>query len=312
MYGNFIIKVHKHLIATMDNTRAAAKFPDVRDLTGALFADGKEAIGHTLILNSTDRVGEGAPGRYRIMINPRLYKVFAITLNAFAGSITPFNIRRVTYFIIQVKSLSGGITQNHVITFAPGEYTLQNLLDVINSVQDKLRFIQDTTTRRVIVSRVLNYASGLTTGINTPVIFGDSIDGTTFATDGDISAMLGFPAAPITIPATILYVQSVQPVLLSTSVAKSLVIQLENATSGVVSTNGISGAWVIPLTSTNYNAVTKRVEYRMGNEWEQVVRTNNQNLSELTIRVLDADTGEPFYYVGEHVITATFWQTHTR
>lgn len=295
----------------MDNTRAAAKFPDVRDLTGALFADGKEAIGHTLILNSNDRVGEGAPGRYRIMLNPRLYKVFAVTLNSFAGSITPFNIRRVTYFIIQVI-ITGGITQNHVITFSPGEYTLQNLLDVINSVQDKLNFAQDPNTRRVIVSRVLNYASNTTTGITTPVIFGDSIDGTTFATDGDISAMLGFPEAPITIPANTYHIQSVQPVLLSTSIAKSLVIQLENATSGVVSTNGISGAWVIPLTSTNYNAVTKRVEYRMGNEWEQVVRTNNQNLSELTIRVLDADTGEPFYYVGEHVITATFWQTHTK
>lgn len=295
----------------MDDTRAAAKFPDVRDLTGALFADGKEAIGHTLILNSADRVGEGAPGRYRIMLNPRLYKVFAVTLNSFTGSITPFNIKRVTYFIIQVI-LIGGITQNYVITFSPGEYTLQNLLDVINSIQDKLNFFQDVNTRRVIATRVLSYSSNYTVGINTPIIFGDSIDGATFTTDGDISAMLGFPAAPITIPANVPYVQSVQPVLTSTSIAKSLIIQLESATSGVVSTNGISGAWVIPLTSTNYNSVTKRVEYRMGNEWEQVVRTNNQNISELTIRVLDADTGEPFYYVGEHVITATFWQTHTK
>ena len=290
---------------------SSARFSDVRNLTGALTADGKEAVGHTLILNSSDRVGEGLPGNYKIIINPRLYEVYAITLRAFVGSITPYNIRVTTYFIIQIIS-AGNITQNKVITFSPGEYTLTDLIDVINSVQDSLRFIVETNTRRVIATRIVDQQSVFTTNILQPVIFGDSTDGTNFSSNGSISAMLGYPQAPITIPPNTVSIQSTQPALQLTTYAKSLMISIESVTSGVVTTNGTSGAWVVPLTSTNYNATTKRVEYREGNEWEQVVRTNNQNITELNIRVLDSDTGELFYYVGEHTITATFWQLHTK
>jgi hypothetical protein len=93
-------------------------FTDVRSLNGAQFSHGKTAVGQNIIVSSADRI-EGRPAQYRVILNPRLNEVYAVSLRSFTGSITPFNISVPSVFMI-VSSLGGGFTHYDNIYFQPG------------------------------------------------------------------------------------------------------------------------------------------------------------------------------------------------
>jgi len=283
----------------------AGVFSDVKSLHGAKFSPGVEAVAQTIIINSTDRV-TGYPGAYDVVLNPRLNEVYAVSLRSFTGSITPFNVSSSVTFAIKFTYV--GFTYFTNITFEPGEYTLQNLMDILNATQSILRFQQDPNTRRVIVSRVSNW-QGLY--VAEDIETGDSLTINTFTGTQYIATLLGFPQG-ISLPSTELAIQSVLPVVTLTTQSKSLMISLYDTSNAVVTTGNIAGCFNIPLTHNNYNSASKLMQYQEGNEYEQITRANNISLTRLTVRVMDSNTGTPFHFVGEHTMTLTFWQTRKK
>lgn len=281
------------------------KLSDVRNLTGAGFSHGLDAVAQTIIVNSIDRV-EGVPAAYDVTLSQRLNEVFAVSMRSFTGSITPYNIPVPSAYMI-VSSI-GGFTHYDTTFFLEGEYSLESLLEILNSAQTVLRFQVDTTTRKVICSRLVDEDGLYTLGLITA---GDSDGSYGFSGVDIIGSLIGFPSG-IRLDPGVNAVQSTLPVLGLTTLNRSLLISINDISNGMVTTGNISGCFNIPLTPTNYNPLTKLMQYQEGSEFEQIARVNNTSLTTVRIKILDAVSGQMFRAVGDHSIVLTFYQTKTK
>lgn len=282
-----------------------ASLSDHQSLSGVGLTEGLTGNGQLLVINSADRVNAETttPGRYHIKIQPSFPgEVYAAKLKSFTGFVTPYNVPRLCLYRITQSIVTGSQTDyfNFTFSFQPGNYSLEDILTIINN-QPFIRFTHNLTTQRVTAERTYVPESGAgIAGTLTGYDITTSTPRAPPAADQLIGRLIGFPSG-VTLNVGVNGVQTFYPVD-PFPTAGSLIIGFDEIPTAFLTTGQKGGGFHIPLTTSTFDRATRKVVYQEGNEYAQTIRIPNRGLDRLGIRILDANTGSPFYYVGEHIM----------
>lgn len=259
--------------------------------------DSARPLSQLIVLNSEDRIDASTTpnGRYRIKVKPVCKGVFAAQFKSFTGTITPYNVSTNSNYRLTINVPNGGSTTHYFydFQFTPGDWTLQNILDVLND-QPYLRFTYNITTSKVICEDLSGWTGNWACNdYPTP-------------SNNTIGALIGFPQGITSTTGN--PVQSTYTVSPHTTVG-SILIAFDVLPTTVLTSGGVGAGFHVPVNHNTYNSNSKALIFSEQTGYFQTIRLNNTTLDTLGVRILDAKSGSPFVFVGPHIITLNLLYT---